>query len=146
MIRLRPAQLSSLAEALSDDGAVEQWRRGGVKLAARHFALGDVWQVEVEFQGDFQVVAVGGFHFREDLKSAEAWFRATVWTGRKLREAVQGVVMVLLAARRRYGAVCAAVRIGSARSERLVSLMCFVPSGYVDGDHRFWRFEPEGTL
>lgn len=146
MIQLRPAQLSSLAEALSDDGQVERWRMGSVKLAARHFSISDVWQVELELDGASRVVAVGGFHWRGDLQSAEAWFRATRWTGRRLRKSIEGIVMVLIAAARRYGAVCAAVRMGAEKSERLVGLMGFVPSQLTEGGYRYWRFETEGRV
>lgn len=141
MIRLRPAQLSSLADTLSDDGAVIAWRRGSVQLAAAHVSLTDAWQVELEIDGVWRVVAVGGFHWRDDLEAAEAWFRATVWMGRRLRLSIEGVIMVLLAARQRYGRVVAAVRRGGLKSQRLVQLMGFEPSTLLDGDYRFWRFE-----
>ena len=144
MIRLRPAQLSSLAEALSDDGDVVAWRRGSVRLAAAHISLTDAWQVEVEVGGVWRVVAVGGFCWRDELEAAEAWFRATVWTGRVLRRAIEGVIMVLMAARERYGAVVARVRRDGGKSQKLVGLMGFEPTALVaanDLEFRYWRFE-----
>lgn len=143
MIQTRPAQLSSLADVLSDDGAVVEWRKGGARLAASHIWLSDAWQVEVEIKGQSRVVAVGGFRWREDLESAEAWFRATSYMSTRLREAISGVVMVLMQAKRRYGAVCAAVREGAAKSQRLVALMGFEPSDLIDGEYRYYRFDLE---
>lgn len=138
MLQIAPLRVSSLADALSDDGAPVRWRAGRLRCAAWQAALGDAWQVEV----DGRVVALGGFVWNDALAAAEAWFMPTRFTLAVLRPALAGVIHVLEAARARYGQLIAAVRQGAGRSERLVEFLGFAPSGLAEGGYRWWRYEP----
>lgn len=142
-LKIEPARLSSLADALNDSGAEARWGTRSIKIGALHVMRTDAWQITALVGGVRRVLAIGGFQQGEERGGAEAWFRATTWTRRALKTALQGVVMVLIRARKTYGKILAYVRQGAARSERLATLLSFIPSQDLSGAFRAWVFQPE---
>lgn len=136
MIAIEPARMSSLAAALSDNGQARPWRDFAWRVAGVQLAQSDAWQVSDEAG---EALCVGGFAWRDDLGAAEVWFSALPVMRRKLRRALTGAAHVVDSAVNRYGAVVARVKTGERHSERLVTLLGFIPSALVEGGYRYWR-------